>query len=115
MDYYADPRAFKETEKMLEKVGKELSDLKKRYHAIADLKSMGEIDDWIIEARNLKKVQQYDETVMAMIAANETLSAAWDTFRVLYQIAANEELLVTAQEKLTGKSKGVCYGCKREL
>jgi energy-coupling factor transporter ATP-binding protein EcfA2 len=63
--------------------------------------------------RRVKALNEYDEEVQKLIAADHNLQEAWDNFRVLYQLTAGKPLLETANQKILGEIDGTCYGCRR--
>jgi hypothetical protein len=108
-DYYSDPRALRATEDRLQAMSKELLEAKEKIDRM-----YGDYDAAILRSK-IASIQTYDETVQQIIAASPILQEAWDNFRVQYQLTASKELLQTAREKISGKAKGICYGCNRSL
>ncbi len=63
-----------------------------------------EWDKLISENKRLKEylyqINNYDKSVQAVISSNEEIKKAWDKFKVLYVIYADDELIEKAENKI---------------
>lgn len=108
-DYYSNPGALRAAEDRLATMAKELEEARKT------IRDMFADYDAASLRNKLKQINDYDEDVQAIIAADSNLAQAWDNFRVLYELTARKELLQTAREKMRGEREGICHGCKRRF